>query len=276
MKIWIFSDLHLEMGGSRDLDVPAADLCLCAGDILDRGPAASIRFLGEVVAPFMPVILVPGNHEYYRSSLVEGFAAGVEQAMKYDRVTILDGGAVDINGIHVVGATLWTDFALFGDDRLAMFDASQALNDYRKIKLSKQPFRRFTTHEARDRHFRARAAIETCLTASSEFPTVVVTHHAPSVLSVSHEYLNDPLTASFASNLERLILRHQPRLWVHGHLHNPSDYYIGRTRVVCNPRGYPGEPQVRSFNTCLVIDVEAKADVNEEDRGGLLGPVLDH
>ncbi|MGO7319380.1 metallophosphoesterase [Rhizobium ruizarguesonis] len=276
MKIWIFSDLHLEMGGPSNFDIPAADLCICAGDILDCGPAASVRLLGEVVAPSMPVVFVPGNREYYRSSIVEGFAAGVEEAKKYDGVSILDGGAVSINDLHVVGATLWADFALFGDDRLAMLEARQALNDFRKIKLSKQPFRRFTTHEARDRHFRAKAAIETCLEASSQFSTVVVTHHAPSILSVSREYLDDPLTPSFASNLERMIMRHQPRLWVHGHLHNSSDYYVGRTRVVCNPRGAPGEAQLFSFDPGLVIDVEARtADVNAEERGQSLGSLFD-
>ncbi|MGO8627724.1 metallophosphoesterase [Rhizobium ruizarguesonis] len=276
MKIWIFSDLHLEMGGPSEFDIPAADLCICSGDIVDRGPAASVRFLGERVAPSMPVIFVPGNHEYYRSSIVEGFAAGVEEAKKYRGVSILDGGAVSIDGLHVVGATLWTDFALFGDDRLAMLDARQGLNDYRKIKLSKQPFMRFTTHEARNRHFQARGIIETCLEASFEFPTVVVTHHAPSILSVSREYLHDRLTPSFASNLEGLIMRRQPRLWVHGHLHNSSDYYIGRTRVICNPRGVAGEAQLRSFNPSLVIDVEAGVvDAHPEDRGKSLGSVLD-
>ena len=30
-------------------------------------------------------------------------------------------------------------------------------------------------------------------------------------------------------------------LWTHGHMHDPLDYMIGDTRVVCNPRGYVGE-----------------------------------
>ena len=31
-----------------------------------------------------------------------------------------------------------------------------------------------------------------------------------------------------------------PKLWIHGHMHNRSDYMIGDTRIVCNPRGYAG------------------------------------
>jgi hypothetical protein len=37
-------------------------------------------------------------------------------------------------------------------------------------------------------------------------------------------------------------------LWTHGHMHDPFDYMIGSTRVVCNPRGYLGhDPQADVF-----------------------------
>jgi Icc-related predicted phosphoesterase len=62
---------------------------------------------------------------------------------------------------------------------------------------------------------------------------------------------------AFASNLEDLILRHQPELWVHGHIHHVRDYPIGDTRVVCNPRGYlaAGWSERTGFVEDLVIDV---------------------
>lgn len=50
------------------------------------------------------------------------------------------------------------------------------------------------------------------------------------------------------------------KLWVHGHMHNASDYVIGDTRVVCNPKGYPGEKNGEGlcyFNPCKVVDVES-------------------
>ncbi|NEI50531.1 hypothetical protein GR217_22870 [Rhizobium leguminosarum] len=276
MRAWVFSDLHLEMGASANLEVPKADICICAGDIADGGVVASVRFLGELVAPFMPVVFVPGNHEYYRASFIEGIRAGVEEARKYDGVFLLDREAISINDVHIIGATLWTDFALFGNPRLAMLAADGALNDYRKIKLSKQPYRRFTTHFAMAEHFKARECIDTCLSASIDFPTIVVTHHAPSILSVSREYIDDPLTPSFASNLERMVLRHQPRLWVHGHLHNSSDYRIGSTRVICNPRGLPGESSSKTFNPKLVVEVHPEFDEDlNKGRGQSLGSVLD-
>jgi hypothetical protein len=276
MRAWIFSDLHLEQGASPDLDVPEADVCICAGDISDRGVVPSIRFLGEIVAPKMPVVFVPGNHEYYRASIVEGFEAGVEEALKYDEVFILDGGAASVCGVHFVGATLWSDFALFGDARLAMLADGEASHDYREIKLSKRPFKRFSARNSMELHFEARVFIDRFLQASSAVPTVVVSHHAPSILSVAPKFIDDPLTPSFASSLERIILRHQPRLWVHGHLHNASDYQIGRTRVICNPRGLPGEPSFKNFDPKLVIEINT--DLGEDADLGKelsLGSVLD-
>ena len=43
------------------------------------------------------------------------------------------------------------------------------------------------------------------------------------------------------------ILEHQPRLWIHGHTHESFDYEIGKTRVVCNPRGYASTEENKEF-----------------------------
>lgn len=42
MRAWIFSDLHLEIDPTFTLEIPDADICVCAGDILDGGVLASI------------------------------------------------------------------------------------------------------------------------------------------------------------------------------------------------------------------------------------------
>lgn len=44
------------------------------------------------------------------------------------------------------------------------------------------------------------------------------------------------------------------RLWIHGHIHAQSDYLIGETRVIANPRGYPRE-DVGDFQPDLVVEV---------------------
>lgn len=71
---------------------------------------------------------------------------------------------------------------------------------------------------------------------------VVVGHHSPSKASTHPRYLNDTtMNGAYSSDLSDFILdRPQIKLWVHGHTHDPFDYMIGSTRVVCNPRGYFG------------------------------------
>jgi Icc-related predicted phosphoesterase len=70
---------------------------------------------------------------------------------------------------------------------------------------------------------------------------VVVGHHCPSELSVAAQYKGNLLNAAFRSGLDAFIeARPQIRLWLHGHTHYNFNYWIGETRVVCNPRGYIG------------------------------------
>lgn len=258
MKAWIFSDLHTEFDEKPSpLKVPEADVCICAGDICDGGPAKTVHYLGEYVSRSMPVILVPGNHEYYRSSIVEGLREAVATAAEhYPDVHVLSRRSVTLGRLRFVGATLWSDFNLYGNMNWALHSAQNELNDYRKIKMSKEPFRRFTSGEAHrlnqdDKHFIRRALDE-----PDVGPTVVVTHHAPSIFSLAPEFVGHPLTPSFVSNLEPDIAKYQPFAWVHGHLHNRSDYTIVNTRVICNSRGYPDEP-VPDFDPSLVIDLGA-------------------
>lgn len=255
MKAWIFSDLHLEVDQHFQLDVPDADVCLCAGDILDGGLIASILWLGEKVAPHMPVVFVPGNHEYYRGAMKESLASGYKLARSYDNVFLLDGDSVVLNGYRFVGVTLWTDFNLHDDPRLAMAIAREELNDYKRIKLSKTPFKKFSPQESQHLHRVATVDIDNIYRSQPKWPTVIVSHHAPSMMSVPRQFLRDGLTPSFASRFEYRILEYEPMLWVHGHIHSASDYRIGRTRVVCNPLGYPDEPSRKTFNSNLVIDL---------------------
>lgn len=79
---------------------------------------------------------------------------------------------------------------------------------------------------------------------------VVVGHHAPSKASTHPRYKEDVLmNGAYSSDLSELMLdRPCIKLWVHGHTHDPFDYMIGSTRVVCNPRGYFGyEEQADRF-----------------------------
>ena len=223
--------------------------------MLDGGVVSTIRWLRRFIAPHMPVVFVPGDHEYYRSSINEVLAAGYELADGLNYIYLLDGDSISLNGFRFIGSTLWTDFAPHGYPRLPMATAKEQLNNDRRIKLSKTPIRRFTPQESRTLNMRATVDIDNAYRSQPYLPTVVVTHHAPSLISVSRELLKDPLTPTLASRFEHRILEYEPLLWVHGHIHSSSDYYIGKTRVICNPLGYSDDPSRKTFVPDLVVDL---------------------
>jgi hypothetical protein len=49
--------------------------------------------------------------------------------------------------------------------------------------------------------------------------------------------------------------RPQIRLWLHGHTHHNFNYWIGETRVVCNPRGYVGHESMADWFQLQYLEV---------------------
>ena len=87
----------------------------------------------------------------------------------------------------------------------------------------------------------------------------MITHHAPTPRSLAPHFEGNRYNAAFASNLENLIKRYQPMLWVRGHMHDPVDVEIGSTRVLCNPAGYDArESETRGYNPVLCIEIDAE------------------
>ncbi|SER59573.1 Predicted phosphoesterase [Faunimonas pinastri] len=267
-RLWILSDLHLEFPEYADWlppAIPEADVCIAAGDIA-RPISTSVRWLAEHILPWMPVVFVPGNHEFYRSSIVEGTADGLAAAAEFSGLELLVDRAVTVRGVRFVGATLWTDYAVQAStappedrDRAilgAMAIASSGMNDHSQIALQKRPWLRFLAREARFLHHRSRGFIAGELMQPFDGPTVVVTHHAPHPESIHERFASGPdaaLTPAYVSDLTEVIEAGQPDLWVHGHVHDSFDYQVGRTRIVANPRGYGTENL--DFDPGMVLEV---------------------
>ncbi|MFC6048413.1 hypothetical protein ACFPYM_11270, partial [Methylobacterium hispanicum] len=102
-------------------------------------------------------------------------------------------------------------------------------------------------------HRRIAGAIETALAeAPRGRPRVVVTHHAPTALSLLERYRRDPSAAFAASALDRLLAGGAD-VWIHGHVHHSVDLVVGGTRLVCNPFGYDGANP--DFTEDLVLEL---------------------
>ena len=253
-RLAVYSDLHLEFekhySPLRLAD--DADIRILAGDIGTQGDW--IQWLldqGDT-----PVVLVLGNHEYYHQAYPEHLQQ-LQSRLAGTHVHLLENDCVDLQGIRFLGATLWTDFELYGERHrdTAMNEAQQRLTDYRAISWS-ETHRTFTPSDSANLHKTSVAWLEAQLATADPKTTVVVTHHAPSPGSIEPQYRGSLTNGAFASDLEPLIERYQPRLWVHGHVHHSLDYPIGQTRVVCNPRGYIGVEPNEAFQNPFVVELD--------------------
>lgn len=236
MRLWIVSDLHCDSSLWSPAAVPAHDVVVIAGDVAN-GPAPALHHLYRIGQHTpAPMIFVPGNHDVHGGCL--GDFVGSDR-LRADGIHVLEPGApVIIGGVRFVGSTMWTDWQLNEREFQAQSWAARHMPEYSCVTRADGEL--IWPKDVFNEHQRHRAAIEEALAVPHEGPTVVVTHHAPSIRSVHPGDRTGVEAAAFANGLEELIERHRPALWVHGHIHSRSDYRIGDTRIVCNPRGYVG------------------------------------
>lgn len=238
MKVLVASDLHIEFhadGGQALLDelpTSGVDVCVLAGDVC---AGHDIPRVAEMFCERFPdVIYVHGNHEFYNGRFEAVHAVTRQATERFERFHWLDHSAVEIGGVRFLGAPLWF--------RQASGAPKQYMSDFHVIAGFE------------DWVYAENAKAIEYLTENVTRDDVVVTHHLPSQRSVSPQYRGHPLNPFFVCELDSLIERAQPQLWIHGHTHDSVDYRIGDTRVLCNPFGYPDELNAR-FEPGLVVDI---------------------
>jgi predicted phosphodiesterase len=255
MKLWVLSDLHLDVNRRYPLALPEPppehDAVVIAGDIC-QGIVEGVRFIAAAGLNAKPVVYVAGNHEFYERDRHAELAAGRGAAAVVPNVHLLERDSVVIGGVEFLGCTLWTDYLYAGaaEQERAMLLAAQRLNDHRLIGNGA---RRWSPQDCLEEHLASRAWLARRLERRSRHPKVAVTHHAPSRRSVQPNYRNDLLTAAFSSDLDELVGK--APLWVHGHIHAPADYVLDGCRVIANPRGYVGFGEDGGFDPALVVEL---------------------
>jgi Icc-related predicted phosphoesterase len=256
MKLAVCSDLHLEFG---DLDLTNdenADVLVLSGDILIAADLVSgtvlpvtkkvqeradryNAFMTRCSERFTHVILIMGNHEHYHGDFATT-ANTLRSAFKdLSNVYFLDKECVAINGVLFFGGTLWTD--MNKEDPVTMSRMLGTMNDYSQVKnTGPSAGGRFLPQDSVEDHFAFRRELDSVLEKFPDMPVVVAGHHAPSKASTHPRYKTEyHMNGAYSTNLDDFILdRRQIKLWTHGHTHEPFDYMVGTTRVVCNPRGY--------------------------------------
>ncbi len=265
MRAVVFSDLHLAFAFPDPVVLPeGTDVLVVAGDV--SAPVGKSMAWLHKRFPDVTTVYVAGNHDYYGQVYAESIESGRRAAEEFPNVHFLENDEVVIDGVRFLGATMWTDYELYGDMRRAMETAHNSMNDFRHIcdLDGRGQLIPWKPERTRLLHHESRVWLRSAMARQHDGPTVVVTHHCPHHLSVAPKYKDDDLTPSFASDLDVEIREFQPALWVHGHTHNSFDYVVPdtTTRVVCNPRGYVRDNFDRGrsvenpeFEMCKVVEI---------------------
>ena len=252
MKIQIASDLHLEFREHHmpfaDEFVPVADrdVLVLAGDI---GVNMMAEGFVERELEVSPVIYAPGNHEYYipgpREEVDRGWRGFAQRRAGFH---YLVRERVEIAGVRFYGTPWYSDLWGSSDPwelagvQSGIYDFSEELN--------------FGDHWTISAHMGAHALETEMLRDMRGRVDVVVTHWPPSRGAIHPRYKGNALNPYFVNDKPELVFEVGARLWISGHTHEPYAYWLGGTRCLGNPCGYPGEwRESKLFKPDLVVEI---------------------
>jgi len=266
MFIRLCSDIHLEFSnGEMDLPELPTDketVLVLAGDIgLARKEWTYVPFLTEISNRFQQVIYVMGNHEHYKGRFSTSYHDIANGICHLPNVDIYDGEFMIIDDVAFVCATFWA--SMNNGDPNVMWEAKQTMNDYKSIRHgpTNEPWKRkLLPEETVSKNQEHKDFIFSEITKHKEDgrTVVVVTHHAPHVGSLDgadDAFRTSRMGGAYYTECFEDIANSKPDLWLHGHLHQSSDYKIENTRIICNPRGYYPDSLNPEFNPVLLLEV---------------------
>lgn len=268
MKIAYCSDLHLNFGSLRLDNTKDAEILILAGDVMEADdPKASpvyAEFFEQISQEFNLIFYVPGNHEYWGGN-IRNTLLSMTRFLPAN-IIMLDNAGYDIHredgtSVTFFGGTCWTDlgrgnntsimyaermkdfkYTTYSDDKSYFWSKDET---GQRVRMQREI--QFNTHYWMEEHKlfleKASERIHGCN------DVVMITHHAPSSMSVDPMFKNDIFgNDAYASDLSEFILdRPQIKNWIHGHMHCQNLYMIGDCTVRSNPRGYHGYEKTNEF-----------------------------
>lgn len=252
MRVFVLSDIHVETMPKNIVRNPYLinftndfDIVVVAGDT--HPGVQGLMWLRQLWKDKI-IITIAGNHEFYSRDFHKHYGKLKEKAKELD-IHFLQNESIVINDVKFIGATLWTNFKLFGNQSLSMIVAKQAMNDYNKIKVAMQ--HKLSPEIVLNQHNMSVDFINNELQSSGK--KFVITHHAPCSKSINVRYINDSTSPCYASDLD-YIFTDDTTIWLHGHIHSSADYMFHNTRILCNPYGYFDDKN-KDFNPNLIVEI---------------------
>ena len=233
MKIRLLSDLHTEFRLPYKThamsEYRGEDVLVLAGDIASGATNTMdvIKFFLD--QGFPDVVYVPGNHEYYGTSIEDFNAKMFDKCGQHEGAFFLNQNNITIDGVLFTGGTLWTNFM---DNPISQSVCGRMINDFRQIK-------NFRTRDAYDLYHKHLEYIKMQYEKRGDRRVVVVTHFLPARECIAPRWRGGELLNDyFANDLGSMIADMQNTTWLFGHTHDAVDLTLGNTRLVCNPHGY--------------------------------------
>lgn len=228
-KFQLISDIHLEFLKGNYPDIkPVAPNLILAGDICPIQRRELLEpFLQDVSEKFENIIYVPGNHEYYSGRRFYKEKWDIEYFP--ENVYFLDNDTVTIDGVKIIGTTLWTNIP---EDK--MWSIMYRMNDYMNIFIRKHV--RLSPQNTVDWHKEALEFLE----KEVEPNCVVVTHHAPLDILKDEDEKDWVDSAYYATDVPDMLIA-LSSVWCYGHTHKAKNIEYLTSNIVSNPMGYNDE-----------------------------------
>jgi len=216
------------------------------------------KFILKMATKFKKVFILPGNHEYYRSSVDEAYGIMKSICDSHENLVFMHKTSYkfDEYNIRILGTSLWThvpeEAKQIVQIRISDYSKIQVRTDYEdnpflplddkgkeKEQGSHRPIR---TEDTNQWHKDERHWLETEIkeAQNNKEKIIVFTHHAPIEKDGcgNPETYDDITNHAFSTDL-RELMNNDVLVWAYGHTHWFHDMRINGTRVLSNPHGYP-------------------------------------
>ena len=253
MTIQFASDLHLEFADNwrylkqHPLE-KAGDALVLAGDIGYLGDDNYTKhpFWELVADQYEKVLVVPGNHEFYKYYDIATLSEG-ELLKIRSNVTVYYNAVVSLDEVEVILSTLWAHIPLQD-----AFATESGVTDFHRIIFEGKTL---TFDLFNKEHERCMAFLRRACKSSSASKRVIVTHHVPSFQLSSPDFKGSRINGAFVSNEDDFIETCGADYWIYGHSHRNIDKLIGKTQCVSNQLGYVFAREHQFFDYGKTIDL---------------------